>query len=86
MQMYEVRAVMKYQYLANKDSWEQARMIAYIIAQCNSTKKLKPSDIMNFYWEKEEESDSTAISNEDVERLRNKANQYLKLNSDKYGY
>lgn len=86
MQMYEVRAVMKYQYLANKDSWEQARMIAYIIAQCNSTKKLKPSDIMNFYWEKEEEPDSTAISNEDVERLRNKANQYLKLNSDKYGY
>lgn len=76
MQMYEVRAVMNYQHLANKDSWEQARLIAYIIAQCNSTKKLKPSDIMNFYWEKEEAEDTTYISNADVQRLKEKAKQY----------
>lgn len=73
--MYEVRAVMKYQYFAYKDSWEQARLQAYVTAQCNSTKKLKPSDIMQFYWDKSEEDD-TYISNEDVERLRDKAKQY----------
>lgn len=76
MQMYEVRAVMKYQHLAYKDSWEQARMQAYIIAQCNSTKKLKPSDIMKFYWDKEEEGEDTFISNADVERLKEKAKLY----------
>ena len=66
---------MKYQHFAYKDSWEQARMQAYILAQCNSTKKLKPSDIMKFYWDKEE-AEVTSISNADVERLREKAKQF----------
>lgn len=81
MQMYEVRAALKYQHFAFRDNWEQSRMIAYIIAQCNSTKKLKPSDIMKFYWDKPEEDD-TFISNADVERLKEKAKQYMtKLNN-----
>lgn len=74
--MYEVRAAMKYQHFAYKDSWEQSRMIAYIMAQCNSTKKLKPSDIMRFYWDKPEEDD-TSISNADIQRLQEKAKQYM---------
>ena len=78
MQMYEVRAIMKYQHLAQKDSWEQSRMIAYITAQCNSTKKLNPSDIISFQWDKLE--DNTAISTYDLNRLREKAKQYENLN------
>lgn len=75
--MYEVRAVMNYQHLAHRDSWEQARLIAFIVAQCNSTKKLKPSDIMQFYWEgKDVAEDTTYISTEDVQRLKEKAKQY----------
>lgn len=74
--MYEVRAAMKYGYYANKDGWEQARFIAYITAQCNSTKKLSLSDIMQFYWE-EQQKDSTAMSNADLERLKEKAKQYI---------
>lgn len=76
--MYEVRAAMKYQHFAYKDSWEQSRMIAYIIAQCNSTKKLNPADIMKFYWEKPDE-DVTFISNSDIDRLKEKAKQYMNL-------
>jgi hypothetical protein len=78
MQMYEVRSIMDYQYYANKDLWECARLIAYIIAQCNSTKKLKPTDIMNFYWELDEKADNsdTFISTADIQRLREKAKQY----------
>ena len=75
MQMYEVRALMKFQHYSYQDSWEQARLISYIVAQCNSTKKLKPSDIMNFYWDKSEDED-TSISDADVIRLREKAKQY----------
>lgn len=72
--MYEVKAIMDYEYFAYKDSWEQSRLVAYMIAQTNSTKELKVTDILKFHWEKEEAD--TSISNEDVARLREKAKQY----------
>lgn len=79
--MYEVRAILKYEYLANKDSWEQARLIAYLIAQTNSKKKLQLSDIASFYWEENTSQPSeTSMSNTDLARLREKAKQYLKTN------
>lgn len=74
MELYEVKAVMDYDYLAYKDSWEQSRLVAYMIAQTNSTKQLKLTDILKFHWEKDEAI--TSISNEDVARLRDKAKQY----------
>lgn len=82
MQMYEVRAILKYKYLANKDSWEQARLISYLIAQTNSRKKLKLTDITKFYWEDEsdESTSDTSMSNADLARLREKAKQYIKNN------
>ena len=76
--MYELRAVMDFEYYANKDSWEQARLIAYLIAQVNSKKTLKQSDILQFYWE--EETNKPSTSKADYERLRNKAQQYIKQN------
>lgn len=82
MEMYEIRAIMDYEYLAHKDSWEQARLVAYLIAQSNSSKKLKITDILKFYWEKEEaDSSNTAVSNAEKERLKAMALQYKnKLN------
>ena len=81
MEMYEIRAVMDYEYLAHKDSWEQARLVAYLVAQSNSSKRINITDIAKFYWEKEEEasSDNTTISNDDISRLKEKANQYKQL-------
>lgn len=80
MEMYEVRAVMDYEYLAHKDSWEQARLVAYLVAQSNSSKKINITDIAKFYWEKEEAgSNTTALSNADKERLKEMANQYKQL-------
>jgi hypothetical protein len=32
MEMYEIKAVMDYEYYAHKDGWEQARLVAYLIA------------------------------------------------------
>ena len=64
----------------NKDSWEQARLISYIIAQTNSTKKLKPQDILKFSWDSENNDDAIkTVSNEDIIRLKEKANQYIKI-------
>lgn len=75
MDWYEVEACLKHN--KNKDSWEQARLITYMIAQVNSKKKLKPTDILSFEWDKSDNAD-TSISNEDIQRLKDKANGILK--------
>lgn len=80
MEMYEVRAILKYSYYANRDSWEQTRFLGYLTAQANTKKKLKIQDIMQFDWD----NDSTpvedkSISNADIQRLREKAKEYSKL-------
>lgn len=63
--------------MKNRNSWEQARIIAYITAQCNSSKKLKPTDIMQFTWDEETYGD-TSISNDDIKRLKEKAKQFIR--------
>ena len=78
MKWYEVEACIKGLENKNKASWEQCRFLSYIIAQVNSTKKLKPTDILSFTWDKEEDNKNTMITNEDIERLKNKANQIIK--------
>lgn len=75
--MYEIKALLNYEYYSKKDDWEQARLIAFMIAQTNSKKKLKFSDIANFYWENEQEKEDTAITREQIERLKQKSQNYL---------
>ena len=36
---------------AEREEWERTRFEAYIIAQTQSTKKLKPTDIIKFQWD-----------------------------------
>lgn len=79
MEMYEVKAVMEYSYYATKDSWEQARLIAYMIAQTNSTKRLNITDILKFQWDRE--NAVTTMSNADMDRLRQRAKQYETINN-----
>lgn len=83
MEMYEVRTAFKYQYYSVKDDWEQARLIAYMTAAVNSSKKLKMTDIMKFPWEddcKDSISDRNITDNE-IKRLKEKAQQFLNNNN-----
>ena len=73
MEFYEIRALMKYQYYAHKDNWEQARLISYLIAQVNSKKQLKLSDIIEFEWDKENIELNKSVSNEEIAKLREQA-------------
>lgn len=75
MSWYEINALLKYDYYANKENWEQARLISYIVAQVNSKRKLNFQDIIKFPWE--EEAKETSISKEDIERLKEQAKQYI---------
>lgn len=79
MQFYEINAALQYSYYSSKDNWEQARLIAYMIAQTNSKKKLKFEDIATFPWEKEQEESEheTKITKADIERLNQMAKSYL---------
>lgn len=80
MQMYEINSLMKYSYYKHKDEWEQARLISYLIAQVNSSKKLKIDDIIKFHWEGENSSDSDKqISQEEIEMLQRQAEEYAKM-------
>lgn len=54
MQFYEIDSLLDSYYLRHKDSWEQARLIAYMTAQVNSRNKISPDDIMKFHWEKDD--------------------------------
>ena len=67
----------------NREAWEQTRLLGYIIAQSNSTKTLKQTDILRFPWDEEEKKD-TSVTNEDMKRLRAKAKAFeSQLNTNK---
>lgn len=72
----------------NREAWEQTRLLGYIIAQVNSTKSLKQTDILRFPWDESESEGrkDTSVSNEDVKRLRAMAKEVeLQLNTNKDG-
>lgn len=78
MQLYELDILLNSLQLTYKQDWERTRFNSYIIAQCNSKKKIKPTDIIKFGWDAETKHNTTkSVSNEDVERLKNKMNNIL---------
>lgn len=81
MTMYEVRAIMRHSHLKEQEQWEQTRLLAYMTAQVNSTKKLKFTDIVKFPWEEEEKEKHTEQQMNDAElkRLKAKAEATLKM-------
>lgn len=71
----------------NRESWEQTRLLGYIIAQSNSTKTLKQTDILRFPWDDvTDEKKDTSVTDEEMKRLRAKAKEYeSQLNTNKDG-
>lgn len=75
MQPYELTLICDSLHLRVKEAWEQARMISYIIAQVNSKKRLKPTDIIEFGWEREakpiqEKKMTYTYTEDEVEKLK----------------
>lgn len=77
MQPYELAAITEVLEYTTKQEWEQVRFQSYVQAQSQSSKKIKPTDILKFGWEQDNTKKDTSISKEDVERLINKANTVL---------
>lgn len=55
---------------AGREDWERTRFMAYITAQCQSTKKMKPTDIIKFKWDNEQKVEKT--SKEQFEEYKKK--------------
>lgn len=51
MKFYELSPILKNLNVSVKNDWEIARQLSYITVQSQSTKKIKPSDIMQFPWD-----------------------------------
>lgn len=82
MQLYELNEILKnYQYHF-KNEFEQTRILSFIIAQSNSSKKLKPSDILKFDWDNQETEtvETKQLTKEDIEMYRRKAKEIIKTN------
>ena len=73
MTVSEVRCFLEGLGRRNRESWEQTRIIAYVIAQANSTKDLEPSEAPCFPCDEKEEKRQTAVTDAEMERLREKA-------------
>lgn len=44
---------------AEREEWERTRFLAYSVFQSQSTKKLKPTDIIKFKWDNEMTHEAT---------------------------
>lgn len=73
MTLAEVESFLEGLNRRNRDAWEQTRLLGYIIAQSNSTKTLKQTDILRFPWDNEEEKEDASVTEDEMKRLRDKA-------------
>lgn len=63
-------------------------MISYVTAQVNSKKRLRPTDLISFAWEREstnqeQAQQETTLTMEDVERIKKAAKEREKLLREK---
>ena len=79
MQEYEVKAYLEYIPYLDRNSWEQLRYDMFSNIQMNTSKPINAQDLLKFPWDEIVDAD-TDISNNDIERLRNKS----KLIQEKY--
>lgn len=73
MKPYELSIICESLHLRHKEQWEQSRLISYVVAQTNSKKHLKPTDIIKFPWESKTDKKEVAkntITLEDVETIK----------------
>jgi hypothetical protein len=82
MEYYEIDSLLDSYYLKHKDSWEQARFVAYMTAQVNSRNTIQPEDILKFSWEKDETTTPT-ISIEEQQLIEQEIKQFEDILNNK---
>lgn len=76
MRDYELNLILANINYIDRASWEQTRLLGYINAQTQSTKRLDFNDICTFPWEREtQETETEEETEEQLQALRTKAKQ-----------
>ena len=76
MEEYEIEPIIQNLEYYERPEWERTRFLAYCNLQKSSTKKIKPTDLIKFPWEKEDDNtdqistNSAPLSKEDIQRLK----------------
>lgn len=80
MQIYEIATLSEQAWRHDRGSWERARLISYVTAQCQSSKSIKATDLLTFPWDIKDEEDApvTSMSEADRQRLTEMALEYEK--------
>lgn len=74
---YEINVLLAHSDRRERGEWERARLIAYTVAQSQSTKKLTPKELFPLPWDDEKPQADTQMTNEELTRLEQKAQKYL---------
>lgn len=79
LQEYEIEPILECISTYERGDWERTRFIAYCNLQKSSTKKIKPTDLITFPWEKEDDNtdqingNSEPLTQSEIERLKEQA-------------
>lgn len=79
MQEYEIQDIISNLEYYERPEWERTRFQSYCNIQKSSSKKLKPTDLITFPWEKEHDNteqingNSEPLTQEDIARLKEQA-------------
>nr|DAS01885.1 MAG TPA: hypothetical protein [Caudoviricetes sp.] len=78
MEEYEIEPIIQNLEHYEVTQWTRTRFQAYCNLQKSSTKKIKPTDLITFPWEKEDDNTeeintNSELSKEDIQYLKEKA-------------
>lgn len=78
LQEYEIEPIIQNLEYYEQGDWSRTRFLAYCNIQKSSTKKIKPTDLITFPWEKEDDNTdqingNSELSKEDIQRLKKEA-------------
>ena len=79
LQEYEVQSIVENLEHYEVPQWTRTRFLAYCNLQKSSTKKLKPTDLITFPWEKEDDNtdqistNSEPLTQDEIKRLKEQA-------------
>lgn len=79
LQEYEVEPIIQNLEYNEEGDWSRTRFLAYCNIQKSSTKKIKPTDLITFPWEKEDDNteeintNSEPLTQSEIERLKEQA-------------
>lgn len=79
MEEYEVQSIIENLEYYERPEWERTRFQSYCNIQKSSTKKIKPTDLITFPWEKEDDNtdqistNSEPLTQDEIKRLKEQA-------------